>query len=334
MNNDISMTKVKRLITNRQSEINNKIDALKSDMASLSNNPEKIFEKYGLTINRILADEISGSGYKTNFSYLGNIYPRPELVAKAFYESQGFKVSWSEGVAWELAIQRLLDELTEHCPKYLKVIEGDFIRKINSSADPSSPEYRDLMQNLLESKKRHESDIESSGIISRSTLLRYISAAMDDNKDELKELHEIKCNHSGDYTIILSEPLEDFREDIKNAISSLCSTKDKAGIISKLPKPPTERKSNFSADRNLNEWSILFAKELLESLDWAKLLNTYFQKSYYILNPFDLTVVNTTTSEVKFVEVKFKDKFTSKQIDYLAGAIACGIPVELFVIRG
>ncbi|WP_306554023.1 hypothetical protein [Acidovorax sp.] len=319
-------------VVKRQIEISKAFDKIKDELESLPNHPEKIFKNYGLTVHQIQVDEISGSGYKTSFSYLGKKYSRPELVAKAFYESQGFKVSWSEGVAWDLAIRCLLDALTNDCPKHLKLVEGKLSNNKNISNQSSSPEYAELMQNLLASKARYENDIASSGTISRSTLLQYIESALRVDSDELEELHKIKTNRASDYDVILSTPLNEFRIEARNIVHKLANTQDRASIISRLPTPPAEKKSHFSGDRNLNEWSILFARELLESMDWSKLLDLYFDKGLYILNPFDLTVVDTTNSEVKFVEVKFKDKFTANQFDYLAGAIASKINVELVVV--
>ena len=75
--------------------------------------PDKLFEALSLPVDRIKVDSISGSGFKRSFERGGKRFTRPEFVAKDFYEAQGYKVSWSEGVAFGMALDAILYELAD-----------------------------------------------------------------------------------------------------------------------------------------------------------------------------------------------------------------------------
>ena len=166
--------------------------------------PDKLFEALSLPVDRIKVDSISGSGFKRSFERGGKRFTRPEFVAKDFYEAQGYKVSWSEGVAFGMALDAILYELADRLKGHFRVIPGRIytdaeIEEIRNGQSVA----KDRIIELNEREKNRPTMLESGGKDAAQVLSLAFHALLSGNK--CTELFEETINKHLGYDCSLSE---------------------------------------------------------------------------------------------------------------------------------
>ena len=310
-------------------------------LESMPNVPEKIFEKFDLSIITIDNVLIEGSGFKRVFTWNGKTYKRPELVAKAYYEQQGYMVTWSEGVAWGIVIKALEKIFCVEFGKYFNLIDdrdqqleklfGMISRKRFHPDQFSDKEGDDKYKKIAEKQVNDEYTKRFNKIngIEGQCELRLLDIAQSIfDKDEVAfnkfiKMSKLECKNSfKELNELMNDLIINLQKNIK--IECLEIYFPKVGDII------------FNAERdkyNLNEWSIQFAKDLLLKLSWVDVYNKHFASCRNFITRFDLTLIGVDTNEVKFVEVKVDDSFTMFQKMDLVNSIQYNINIELAVIN-
>lgn len=315
-------------------EIENKIN-------SLPNNPEKIFKEFNYPVQIIDNVRFEGSGFKRKYYWNNREFKRPELVAKAFYEAQGYHVSWSEGVAWNIVIKSLMSILTLRMGQYFKFAFSD--------TRESALEF------AISSSKMHQHHFDFLGIHGPSLIVeraidgvnnrfdkRMEKLAGDDGEffDELRHIIlSIYDNDQIDFSqwtrfhrISSDFDIAELRVKLLEQVEELSSSKEISVLRQYFPKIGDKISNEYRDKNNLNEWTIKFAEEALANIDWRKIYIKNLEAHGEYATRFDLTLVNYETSEVRFVEVKVDDSFTFWQKLDLTASIHHRLPVELAVI--
>lgn len=317
-----------------------KSEEIKLKISGLPNNPEKIFQELNLPVVVIDGVQIEGVGFKRTFTWNGKQYKRPELVAKAFYEAKGYQVTWSEGVAWGIALKGLMSMLSIKFSKYFEV------KDLRSAEIEVAVSVAANKQELFEIHELHgpslyievaKKNVEDryrdsvarlngeNGLV--ETRIRSIAQAVYDGDEFSLKKHLDAFKLTTDFNI------NELKEKLQQVIQEIHLEKDVVSVEMYLPTVGDKLFNEHTDKRNLNEWSIKFAGDVLRNMSWKKLYDRMFESNGGYETRFDLTAVNYSEDEVKFVEVKLDDKFTEWQMLDLINSVQYDLPIELAVIK-
>lgn len=290
--------------------------------------PDKLFEALSLPVDRIKVDSISGSGFKRSFERGGKRFTRPEFVAKDFYEAQGYKVSWSEGVAFGMALDAILYELADRLKGHFRVIPGRIytdaeIEEIRNGQSVA----KDRIIELNEREKNRPTMLESGGKDAAQVLSLAFHALLSGNK--CTELFEETINKHLGYDCSLSELQSIFFKTLTEVTIS-----EPSNVLTRwLPVLDELKKDGFRDKWNYTEWSIAFAKELLDEFPRKSFHEHILKTKGFNSQRFDLSLFDHKSGEIRFVEVKLDDTFTKMQINDLEESIHTGLNIGIAVIE-
>jgi len=317
-----------------------KWEAIKKQIDLMSNDPEKIFNTFNFKVQQIDGVELSGSGYKKIFCWRGKEYKRPELVAKAYYESMGYSVTWSEGVAWGIIINSLIALLCIKMGKYFRAKDTrsqelewalsaakhkQFQFEIHDCFGPPlyierayarvEQSYEERIEKLQGKNGKYEFHLR--------TLINYIYDL--DNTSFDKFLETLKLETDLDINALKARLID--------AVKELSMEKNLEALEIYYPEVGAQVFNEYRDKYNLTEWTIKFAKEALARLNWENLYNNFLERNGRYAARFDLTVIDFETDAIKFVEVKVDDKLTEFQLQDVIDAVQYQIPIELAIIK-
>ena len=135
------------------------------------------------------------------------------------------------------------------------------------------------------------------------------------------------------HKLVTNYDIVQLRNKLVEEMEEISNSKDVSAICMYFPKVGDVIFNEYRDKYNLNEWSIKFAKDILENMSLLGIYKRIFEANGSYEAGFDLTAVNYEKNEVKFIEVKVDDKFTEWQINDLINAVYYNIPVELLTIR-
>lgn len=289
-------------------------------------NPEKLFQSLMLPIEKIKVDAVSGSGFKRTFEWEGKKFSRPELVAKSFYEAKGYKVSWSEGVAFSLALDALQYELADRLKENFDVAP----RKIYTDNElelliNGNNAAKERILELNEREKNRPAMLKAGGRDAAKVLApafrTLLSKKAETNFDHIEEWLKYKCTRD--------EIKEIFFETLKDVVHN----KPADSLIQWLPSLSELQSGNQNDKWKYTEWSILFAKELLTEFPRSFIYNYILERGGFQSQRFDLSLFNLENGEIKFVEVKLDDNLTKMQIVDLKLSFMADMNIGLAVIE-
>ena len=100
-----------------------------------------------------------------------------------------------------------------------------------------------------------------------------------------------------------------------------------------LPVLDELKKDGFRDKWNYTEWSIAFAKELLDEFPRKSFHEHILKTKGFNSQRFDLSLFDHKSGEIRFVEVKLDDTFTKMQINDLEESIHTGLNIGIAVIE-
>lgn len=320
-----------------------RLETISKRLEAMPNNPVKIFNEFGLPIVEIDGVTKAGKGYRTTYLFNDKEYKRPELVAKAYYEMQGAKVTWSEGVAWEIASRALVYEIVARCGGMFASTLNELYTKDEAAQDLYIKQIRFEGNNhhgpLMDVEtlvKVHEINASKSRLGLRGepkgfnpSVLRHVNNAL---RYGPRSVAAHMNNEVGTSGIQFVSTPEVFCEEVQSALNDVANSCSVDELAKYFPRLGDRLSNDFRDKYNLTEWTLLFARELLDSFDRRQMVDI-FSKCHSVSCSLDLTVVDLANQSVKFSEVKVEDKFTDWQLQKLPNWIAAGLNLELCVIR-
>lgn len=291
-------------------------------MVELAKHPRKFCDHFEIPYVEVKGIAAVGAGRSVSFEYLGKQHKRVELVAKAFYETQGYEVSWSEGVSIILAraaingaIGRRLADSFELCSfdECHPQLQDEFSAELFGDRAARSYELqkaefekkstetyqmiRGVLYNNAASIRRDEERSEKQKILDEvnktSSIIRMVQDPADFDKKINSVWEEIK----------IAPPLEEFAEHIDNAIAAHNARYSAANL-----KYQTI---------NYNEWVAKYSMRLIEVMGVESIKKQPFETeidSETMMKSFDLTLLDPLNKTLKFAEVKNNDGFTAMQV--------------------
>jgi len=301
---------------------------------SAPNNPEKIFQLLNLPITRITDVEVRRNGRSRVFKYREREVYSPEIVAVVYYESLGHIASWNEGLAF-LIVQESLDRLI-----------GRLLH--------DQMEYVGIKDEARLTDTKWDSDnrrtITRAELLKEENLVRYERSRRTNEELETAHLFEKKYLADKDISILptellLNRKIEDLRYvcDIRVAVRFISSPEDLIAIVYtlidrlrsdrtdwlnelRLPEKTGDKTDN--SQKFINEWTLKFARQMIEVCDFDHLLEVLYRCDGKVPR-WDLSLIDKDSKQLRFVEVKWEDKFTSYQLKDLPRHIDSGGSIEL-----
>lgn len=323
-----SAEQIEKHMTPHQILQRRKILSIQSTIESTPNNPLKLCEKLGIPVTIIEVDDVIGKGHSKSYIYNNNEFKKPELVAKNYYEKLGYKVTWSEGFVYQIIIEYILSEVASRIKNYFKAAYYPTPNPIIHTSE-ISVEYRNVAieyKNALR-KSLFADDLAAGGLRAYKVLKHVIGILLTNDittrENRLKQLNEI---------LIISEP-ESVRNILIKSIHAVANEKPIDNINKWFPLLTDIADDDFHTKKNLTEWTIKFAEEILIESDWTIFSEMILRGEGYSNCCFDLTLFHLPDKKIKFVEVKFEDKFTPSQLTDICLNMLDGIDIELAVIK-
>lgn len=316
-----------------------KLNTLRQKKSTLN----RIFDKPELLFDELEFPVVSVEGVEKidgKFYYKGEQYSSVELVAKKFYEEQGFSASYSEGGALFLSFICVMSFICTRLKSKLRIAEPViykngkiFNRKNGVPYDDIPPEVvckKNLKwTNNFKNKNNLELAFEKGGYlfykeiamdldyyigvtaskniyiindVSRKTVRKYI---FDFAKD-------LDCNFSS-YIEELKKYIHDFY-DINNLSKGF-------------------GRSIYFNNLKFNNESFEFAIEIIKAIGAVNILKSYKKEGSFNVT-FDLTVIDSKNKKIRCVEVKNSDNFTQSQISSMHRFVSSiFLQAELCLVR-
>jgi hypothetical protein len=310
-----------------------KYSALKERVEALPNNPEKIYREFGLTVTKITGVEVSGAGYNRSFAFKGGGYKRPELVAKAFYESLGYVVTWSEGFALQVIVESLLSEAAYRIKDRLALhrfyAEFDDVAIPDENDEDIDWDLPQIMAKLAREERELISKIREDVTPLCSVLYEPLRSLLYEDDELLLSRFAIPEESNG--LIFFDEDVKFLRNIFKQSLICVANDMPVDSLARWFPDVSSMSADHYQRKRNLNEWTLLFVKETLSKIKWLPIAEAVIQGRGYFSNSSDLTLFSTDGS-VRFVEVKYQDKLTRSQLDVFSMSLYRDYDLELAII--
>lgn len=296
------------------------------EMIALSQNPERFCEKYGIPVSKILNVSIIKNGRSNTFEHKGKPYKRVELIAKAHYEEQGFEVSWSEGISVLLVTVSISAAISR------RVKDAFTMKSIDEYLidTPSSIHFKDLLKDKASRYEKYKADFEQGSIACHQLIHSHLLKSRPRKTEGLKTNLDISSNDSELDESVANDSRHDLFHTIKDL--ELIHIRMQKAFEEIKANPPIDelmehmnnfvniQRERYSAPHmnfrlvNLNEWSIQFARRLIEIIG---LEIFYSDKFSTVMSVSDLTLLDPVSKVVRFVEIKNKDGFTPTQLLHL-----------------
>lgn len=291
-------------------------------------NPVKLFNALSLPIDEIYVDSVDGGGFKRTFERGGKKFSRPELVAKDFYESQGYKVTWSEGVAFSMALGAISAELANRVMQHFYVVP----RKIYSDDEIRDMQLRGVasIDNIIKNNdfEKERPARFSSGGRGASSVLAELFVALIKNDESRIEYYTNGANGLG-VNCSVESLMQSFQDELRNVV--LNSSAD--DLTRWLSDPGEYKNLEYKEKWKYSNWSIEFAKDLLKNFNRESIYEHIKKMGGFSSVWFDLSLFNYATGAIKFVEVKLDDRFTDLQIMDLKSCLFNEIDIGLAKIH-
>lgn len=316
--------------------------------------PEEIFRKLDLPVIYVDGVVVENKGRARKFIYQGRELYSPEIVSVVFFESNGHLANWSEGLAFGILKEAVKDYLSEPLFDHFSYV-GPKQERIEEAHAKLENVTRFTVENYI-SRHGEQSDLSFDEIYLKASAVRPPSITTSNYLDNLnrKDAHELAQFQTRKSFFLSLEQIFNGKLDVlESRVSSLASTVLKTSVASlrdsfnsqleklrgnkdvlkhriELPEK-TEDKTN-PQNKFINDWTLKFATTILEECDIDYLVRTLLRYEY--VHPrWDLTVIDKDSKELRFIEVKLKDKFTPEQLRRLASEVSMQSPVELCVVR-
>jgi hypothetical protein len=123
------------------------------------------------------------------------------------------------------------------------------------------------------------------------------------------------------------------REILIKTIQDVVNKKPIESVKKWFPSLTDIADDDFHTKKNLTEWTLKFAEEVLIEFDWEKFSEIILRCEGYSTCCFDLTLLHLSENTIKFVEVKFEDKFTQSQLTDISLNMLNDMNIELAIIK-
>lgn len=299
------------------------------EVLALSKNPEALSERFGIPIVQIQGVKEVATGRIKSFQYREKSYKRIELIAKAYYEAQGFEASWSEGVALLLAKIALYCALAHRVRDYF-IFSDERIRSEYADDSHLLEIHLNGYTNKLEQR---QSALKFGGMRAFDELripIDYLCSGCFEG--------EILAKNCGDIQFTANP--KDIHEQILKHALQMQDSLPKEELLeymneynAKLHEVYEQTKFKYRL-ANHNEWSAQFALRIIEVLGPESLLELAFSRGSFVDTNFDITVLDVQNKSLKFVEVKNTDPFTDLQLLNIEDWIEHStFPIELCLVQ-
>lgn len=305
-----------------------KLLSIDSIIESTPNNPLKLCENLKIPVTIIEVDDVIGKGHSKSYLYNSKEFKKPELVAKAYYETLGYKATWSEGFAYQIIIESILSEVASRVKNNFTAASYPTPIPIIHTGDTSVVSKNAMHEYKVALRKSElKNDLAAGGLRAYKALkdafgiLLINDLATRENK--LKNLTNIK---------IISNP-ESVRDILIETIKEVAREKPVENISRWFPILTDIADDDFNTKKNLTEWTLKFAEEILIEFDWAIFSEMILRSEGDSNCCFDLTLFHLLDKKIKFVEVKFEDKFTQAQLTDIILNMLNDVDIEVAIIR-
>ena len=274
------------------------------ELIKMMNKPRDICEKYGINFVELDGVLNQSSGRSNSFLYKDKKYSRVELIAKQYYENQGYIASWNEGASFVLIRVAMDSEIirrTKHLIDLPTTKESKIDNcEISSWEDISKKGWHTLassargtMANIKVFEEAKSNPKISSPYLTLENLLANASCVFKTNPQKFLEEAAIAL-----YEMESLNLLEEYKIHMQKYVAD---------------KTKNDKHRQYI---NYNEWSIEHALKLIEifgiNISGSNLLG--HQSLTGSLEQFDLSLIDAVNRKMKFVEVKNNDGFTPFQI--------------------
>ncbi|WP_300655908.1 hypothetical protein [Hydrogenophaga sp.] len=289
------------------------------DIAKQHKTPKDAFEANGLPVF-----EVKGVAVEPPraFRYRDTVFPRVELVAKRFYEDLGCIASWNEGTAFKFirdAVSLYFCAGLSHCYRYNRNIETD-PRTSNAKAWNRSDDLHLDNADVL----RFESPLSAQ---------MYFDLA----GDALPPAPEARKEYFKE--IIKPAPLFDrivSKGELSKAYTALRSALTAQTGPLLLPFVTMAQQHFVARGQDKYGSSPYFLEFANQVLEQGGFKPAYNELEVFDVpgHNFDLMVFDPTTKEVRFSEVKNRDKLTHGQLVSLFKHLKDPVlPIELCIVQ-
>ncbi len=281
--------------------------------------PQEAFAAYGLPVT--VVPDVRAEPYRS-FRYGDATFSRVELVAKKYFESQGCIATWSEGAAFQF--------LRKAVKLYICAgLAGSYRYNRNIEITPRSSQ--NYTWHLREDLSLDVADVVKFGDFLHGHVYFDLAGAALPPARATRQAYFV--------AIIEPQPLFDLtvsKEELSNRYRALISAlKDKAGA---LLGPFLKLAQQDYVATGLDKYgsSLYFLEFACAVLDQGGYSAAYNELEVFEVpgSNYDLTVFDPATKQLRFVEVKNRDKLTHGQttslLNYLKDPV---IPLELCIVR-
>lgn len=286
------------------------INELIGDKYDFTGTPEEVFNRYQLPVRKVNNIQQKTTGRTKSFIFKDKEYKRVELVAKAYYESEGYTASWSEGFPIDLLEVAITAEVISKISKYYKISDEYMDEK--SVLYPEWLKSQEILQN---------SDPKSYYLLSSEIRCVYEPYLRGAGNTDLNTTTTPRKERAPTYQLLISE--DELKLEIEKSIELMLVEKDYERIEKSMEmhlEYVQHKYRNGILPQNVNTWSLDFAKVLLKRVGFDRRFCSINKKREFACRGFDLTLISSS-NEIIFAEVKNKDKLTMFQImsiaDYL-----------------
>lgn len=280
--------------------------------------PKEAFAAYGLPVTVVPGVRAEPP---RSFRYGDATFSRVELVAKKYYEDQGCLATWSEGVVFEF--------LREAVKLYVCAgLAGSYRYNRNIEIATRCSEFTwDLREDLC---LEVADAVKFGHFLDGHVYFDLAGVALPPARATRQAYFE---------AIIEPQPLFDLivsKQELSNQYTELISAlKDKAGELLR-PFAALAQKQYVATGSDKYGSSPYFLAFACDVLDQGGYSVAYNELEVFEVpgNNYDLTVFDPKTKQLRFVEVKNRDKLTHGQttslLQYLKDPV---IPLELCIVR-
>lgn len=309
-------------------------ESLRSFLKSTPNNPEKIFLSLDLPITYIDDVELIKSGRNRIFKYKGRDLFSPEIVAVVYYENQGHIASWNEGMAFSMLRDAFRRTLTCNLFDQLEYVgvknEALLATPLYDSKENRAITRTELLltknNDYLETRRPKQESVERSHLSEKQAIEKRDNFPIGIQKLLNKQVEWIRFLLDAKVSIRSKcEPEELINLFLRNVDNTRA---DKSQLLNELRLPNQAEDGVDFLQKFANEWTMKFARQVINECDFDYLLHELFKFSR--LSPrWDLTVIDQVTKKLRYIEVKLNDNFTEFQLNELPIHLEDGGTLEL-----
>lgn len=320
------------------------------EINALNGNPVETFKKFGLPITVIDDVDLVKTGKFRKFIYQSREVFSPEIVAVLYFEKQGLKACWSEGIAVNLiddAVGRYVFKGYESHVRYvgikpekLKEAEIELEKRLQQERDAPAwakdVEERVRADPLSKIRKVEPQELTVMNItgLDRSEELEkfmlgegtgiFPYSFSDESKNEWLEKSLNRF-----VSIQVDASVQKIREIVLERLDEIMRDSQVLKDFLILPDIAGKKQYDFYA-KFYKPFALDFSFQLLNHIPSGELLS--FISDFGVKN-WDLMVLAPEPGKYRLVEVKLDDDLTMNQRRMLAKALTMGEVVELCVVQ-